>query len=392
MAASRLIACLPMPRFVRHLMRLAPAALVLVAAVTGTVAGAANRPVSGALVIDGKDGLVIEGVHIRTTRGDCLRITRSRNIMVRNSEIGPCGGNGVRIAGGDGITIVDSYIHPQTQSVGCCDAHDGVFAVGTSRLRIQGNVIAYGESNIEIHDSSHVTAKGNFLLNPRGPFPRGQNFQCWSHAGDGTGPGCSDITVDNNYALSSRVAGRWLFPEATQDSINFGMTRNAVASNNFISGGHSQAGCGLIADAGASNVRMTGNRLVDTGQCGIGIADGIGNVVDGNTVFNRTPIGGGGNQGIYVWQFYGAKGRCANTRVVNNLALSLQPGGVRSGFWKGPGCDPLVLAHNRFAAEAEAAFASAEQSMRPPPIPPEPYACAVKSPYTNNRARPSCGN
>jgi parallel beta-helix repeat protein len=255
---------------------------------------------------------------------------------------------------------------------------------------LQGNVVAYGEANIEIHDGADLTITGNFLLNPRGPAPRGQQIQCWSHVAHGAGAGCRRVTIANNYALSSRDRRAYPLADATEDSINLGFTRGATVSNNFISGGHSTAGCGLIADKGASDVRMTGNRLVDTGQCGIGIADGTGNVVENNRIYNRKPVAGGGNSGIYVWQFYGAKGACANTRVSGNVALALKPDGSKSGFWKGQGCDPLVLSGNRFGAEAAALLAGAPASLRPPAIPPAPDKCVVRSPYSNNRSRPMC--
>ena len=340
------------------------------------------------MVIEAKDGVVIENVHITSPHGDCLRIVRSRHVTIRNVEIGPCAGNGVSIEGSDTVTVVDSYIHPQTQSPGCCDRNDGIFAVGTRNLLLQGNVVAFGESNIEVHDGTHVTIRGNFLLNPRGPTPRGQQIQCWSHAGDGAGPGCRNVAITNNYLLSSRDRRAYTLGEATEDSINLGYTAEATISNNFIGGGHSRSGCGMIADKGARNIVFKGNRLVDTGQCGIGIADGTGNVVETNLVANRNPVSGAGNSGIYVWQFYGSKGRCANTRVTGNIAVARKPDGTHNGFWKGPGCDALVLANNHFDREALALIPSAR--LQPPSIPPEPFTCAVRSPYSNNRSRLAC--
>jgi hypothetical protein len=345
---------------------------------------------SGPITLNGKHGAVIEGKHITSTHGDCIHINGSSDITIKNSEIGPCGGNGVWISGGEGIRIVDSYIHPETQSPGCCDHNDGVFALETSGLMIQGNVIAYGESNIEVHAGTKITVKGNFLLNPRGPKPRGQNFQCWTHSGRSEGPGCSDITVENNYAVSSDDTQKYLFPENQEDSINFGHTDGVVARGNFITGGHSRSGCGLIADKGASNVLFANNRLLDTGQCGIGIADGHGNVVDGNTILNRNPVPGAGNQGIYVWQSYHEKGDCADSTVRNNVSLVYKTDGSKSGFWKGSGCDPLRQENNKFAKDAVESLKQVDQIFRPPMIPPEPFECVAPSPYSNQTSLPAC--
>jgi Right handed beta helix region len=352
----------------------------------------AAAPVSDSrpIVINGKSGTVIDGLKITSTQGDCVRIVNSKNITIQNSEIGPCGGNAVSITGGAGISIFDSYIHPETQSPGCCDHNDGVYAIETSDLRIQGNVIAYGESNIEVQGGTSVTVIGNFLLNPRAPFPRGQNFQCWSHGPKGTGPRCRNVTVSNNYAVSSTDTEKYLYPDNGEDSINFGQSDGVVADNNFIVGGHSNSGCGLIADKGTNNAQFRNNRLLDTGQCGIGISDGSNHLVENNKVLNRTPVPGAGNQGIYVWQSYKDKGNCSSVRVSNNISIALKPDGSKTGFWKGKGCDPVTLENNVWGPDAGKALAQVERHFAPPPIPPQPKSCAVRSPYTTDTSVPSC--
>jgi hypothetical protein len=354
----------------------------------GSSASLSPLPESGPVVISGKSGTVIEGLKISSSQGDCVRIVNSKNITIQNSEIGPCAGHGVSISGSSGINIFDSYIHPETQSPGCCDHNDGVLAIEPTDLRIQGNVLAYGESNIEVQGGTHVTVIGNFLLNPRGPFPRGQNFQCWSHGPKGAR--CKDVTVSNNYAVSSPDTEKYLYPDNGEDSINFGQSDGIVADNNFITGGHSNAGCGLIADRGANNAQFRNNRLLDTGQCGIGISDGSNHVVENNKVLNRTPVPGAGNQGIYVWQSYKEKGACSTVRLSNNIAFALKPDGSKTGYWKGKGCDPVTLENNVWGADAGKTLSEVERHFAPPPIPPQPKNCAVRSPYTNQTSPPAC--
>jgi len=345
---------------------------------------------SGPIVINGRNGAVIQGLKITSTSGDCVRIVNSKNITIQNSEIGPCGGDGVFISGGNGINIFDSYIHPETQSPGCCDHNDGVFALEPANLVIQGNVIAYGEANIVVHGGETVSVIGNFLLNPRGPYPRGQNFQCWTHAGKGAGAHCKNVTVSNNYALSSTDTSKYLYPEDTQDSINFGFTEGALAQNNFIVGGHSKSGCALIADRGGNNVQFLNNRILDSGQCGIGISDGMNQVVDNNKVLIRNPVPGGGNQGIYVWQSYKEKGECGTVKVTNNVTLALKPDGTKSGFWKGRGCDPMTFENNLSGPAAAKLLNSVDQIFAPPLVPPQPKSCVVASPYSTQTSVPAC--
>jgi polygalacturonase len=343
---------------------------------------------SGPIVINGRKGAIIQGLKITSKTGDCVRLVKSVNITIRNSEIGPCGGNAVAITGGDEIRIVDSYIHPETPSPGCCDQNDGIFALETSNLLIQGNVIAYGETNIEVLGGNRVTVIGNFLLNPRGPFPRGQNFQCWRARG--SLPWCKNVIVENNYVISSLDSSKYLYPEGTEDSINFGYTNHAVAQNNYITGGHSKSGCGLIADSTVIDAEFRNNKLLDTGQCGIGIADGTNHVVDGNKVLNRTPVFGGGNQGIYVWQVHKEKGHCGPVSVSNNIALAYKPDGTKSGFWKGQGCDPMTSTNNVFGQDAFKLLTPVDQVFPPPLIPPQPKDCVVTSPYSTQTGWHPC--
>jgi len=338
---------------------------------------------SGPIVINGQNGTTIQGLRITSTTGDCVTIVNSTNITIQNSEIGPCSGgstaNGINISGGSGIAVYDSYIHPETLSGNCCDFHDGIFIHnGTKSVTVQGNVIAYGESNIEAQGVNGITLSGNFLLNPRGPFPRGQNFQCWN--------GCAAATISNNYTLSSVDTTRYLYPENQEDSINFGYTNGALVQGNFVTGGHSASGCGLMADDSANSMQFKNNMLLNAGQCGIGIADGTNQIVDSNKVFNTNPVSGGGNTAIYVWKQYTAA--CGPTTVSNNVADEIKPDGTHSGYWDGSGCFATPT-NNTFGQAADSMLTPVSSVFAAPPIPPQPKNCVVASPYTT-KSGPSC--
>lgn len=327
---------------------------------------------SGPIQVSGQTGTVIEGLHVTSTTGACVIVTGSTNVTIRGSEIGPCAGNGIEVSSSSQVTIADNYVHPEFTATGCCDTGDGVLlGSGATNVLVQGNVIAYAESNVEApNGASSVHVIGNFLLNPRGPFPRGQQVQAWH---------VKDVWVENNYGLSS-TASSWAFPEKQEDAFNFGFTSGTVvARNNYITGGHSASGCGLIADEGANGCLFQDNALLDTGQCGIGIASGTSNVVDGNRVLNRTPVQGGGNTGIYVWSQY--SDACGPTTVQNNVGSALKPDGTQSGYWNGGGCDPVTESNDTWDAPAQAALSPPAQKMPPPPIPPQPYACRASSPF-----------
>lgn len=350
---------------------------------------AATLQESGPLVIDGQTNQVYENLRITSATGNCVTITNSENITIRASEIGPCGTHlgaihhhGIRVEeSSNNIKIFDSYIHPEYRSSTCCDSGNGVFVTDSTTIHIQGNVIAYGESNIEAFGVTDLDIIGNFLLNPRGDFPRGQNVQAWY--------GNSDVLVKGNYALASGDS-KYLYPPDQEDSLNFGDSNKIIVRDNYVRGGKSPSGCGILADYGAHNAQFINNTIVDTGNCGIGITSGSNPIVDTNRVLNRKPIPGGGNVAIYVWDQYYPE-PCGPTKVSNNIASELQPDGVtESGFWDGGGCEPVTLSNNIWDQEARDILEPIDVTNPAPLIPPRPLACVAPSPYSTQTNQPPC--
>ena len=211
---------------------------------------------------------------------------------------------------------------------GCgCDTGDSVFLTGSRDVFIGGCVIAFGESNIENHASVNVTVDGNFLLNPLGPNPHGNQVQTWGDDGPcmkskgGGADSCNsrDTRIRFNVALTctlpvcdpqsfpyspgtwrgSRIVNRteayggknytvqsFEAPQ-TWDAVSFGLTTNALSEGNLVMGGDSGSGCGMIADVEPHYINMTNNVLDHTGQAGIGIAGGDHITVVGNTAYNN---------------------------------------------------------------------------------------------------------
>jgi hypothetical protein len=351
------------------------------------IAGAnftASEPLtpSGPIVINGENGTIIKGLKITSATGDCVTITNSTNITIMNSEVGPCAGNGIKIYAGTGISIYDSYIHPETLATGCCDHNDGVFAFGNpSNLTIQGDVIAYGESNIEVHGGTTVSVIGNLLLNPRGPSAsRGNNFECWSN--------CSGVLVQNNYALSSDDTSQYLYPEATQDSINVGVSNSFIIQGNLITGGHSVDGCGIMADTFANEGQVLQNRLLNTGQCGIGLTDGT-EVADSNLVYNTTPVRGSANTAMYVAHF-GQSLTCGPMTITNNVSDEIRSDGTHSGWWNAGNCGTIDTSTDVFGAPADGSLNPVSTVFVPPLVPPVPMNCVALSPYSTQTSAAAC--
>jgi Right handed beta helix region len=372
----------------------------VVVALTALILTTAVMPASTVgtkgLSIRGQRDKVYTGLRIASENGNCVSIVNSFNITIEASDIGPCDGHAIYIIGGGGNNVFDSYLHSEHAGRGCCDNHEGVHVRNASNITIQGNVIAYNESNVRVDGSNHVTVDGNYLLNPLGPpDPRGQNVQVASS---------TDIVVTNNYAYSCVLAGSglagvacpaqapdgssYLFSENQEDSINFYHTTAFTARNNYVVGGHSGSGCGIIFDEQANQGQMIGNRLSDTGQCGIGVSDGLAPVVNNNKILNVTPLPRAGNSALYVWKQYSAP--CGPTEVSGNVADEVKPDGSHSGYWKGDGCDPVTLKGNVFAHAAYDELYPMKITNPPPLIPPIPKNCVTRSPYSTQSSAPKC--
>jgi acid phosphatase len=360
-------------------------ASVTVAVSNGGSGGGGGLTPSGPITISGQSGVTIQNMHITNPNGDCVTINNGTNITILQSEIGPCAGNGIVISGGSTINVFDNYIHPEGALSGCCDVTDGIFANGTSNLAIQGNVIVYGEANVEANNQTNISVTGNFFLNPRGGAnSRGQNVQVWGNS--------TTVLVQNNYTLSSTDTSIYAFAEFQEDSINFGSNISGItAKGNYVTGGHSPSGCGIIADTGTLSEQFLGNTLLNTGECGIGITDGVNVIVDGNKILNTNPVNGGGNAGIYVWKANPSDPPCGPVQVSNNIASAIALDGTPNSFWNGGGCDPVTMTNNTFDAAAAQALSPASQKIPPPLIPPQPRNCVIASPFTNNTTVPPCG-
>jgi len=332
---------------------------------------------SGPITVIGQFGKVIQNLKITSTTGDCLTITNSSLITVKNVEIGPCAGNGINITGGSAIRVYDSYIHVETTNATCCDHNDGIYAHGgVIDLNIQGNVIAFSETNVEVNTAVGVNIVGNFLLNPQdnpptNTFYRGGNAQCWL---------CYMVTISNNYTLNSSSYPRFN-PLNAGDNINVGHTANFNIAGNFVRGVFGPSACGLIGDTFTTMGTFQNNRVLDAGQCGIGVTDG-NQVVTGNRVYNRTPVTGGGNTAIYA-AHYGKSPVCGPTTVTNNIADEIRSNGVHSGWWTPGSCGAIDTSTDRFGTVADELLEPVDTVFAPPKIPPQPKNCVADSPFTN---------
>jgi nitrous oxidase accessory protein NosD len=303
---------------------------------------------SAPIVIEGEDGTVIDGVRVSSEDGDCITIRDSSNITVRNSVIGPCAGRGIWVDGGSEISIIGNQIQTQYKPAECCDTGNGVYARLTSAITIDSNDIAYSESNVQLNGVTNAVVSNNTLANPLGPFPRGQQIQI---AGSFGVPDSQDVLIEGNRLIASQGL-EYNFKENQEDAINVYHAHNVTVRENDVQGGRSPSGCGILVDDSSNEAKILNNRVYNTAQCGIGIANGLNHVVDGNRVLLTEEVPEAGNTAIYTWSQYPAP--CGGVAVTNNVATFLRADGVHSGFYDGGGCEPVTLNNNTFD---EAAYA-----------------------------------
>jgi Concanavalin A-like lectin/glucanases superfamily/Right handed beta helix region len=383
-------------------------------------------------IISGQSNVTYSGLQISTTSGNCLELLNSTNVTIENSNIGPCGtnnssasSNGIYISGGSGNNIYDSYIHVQNLSSDGNDDHEGILVKGSNDTTIQGNVLAFNETNIEVNGgtSTGVMINGNFLLNQTGPFPRGQQVQ--------TGANTSNVIIANNRELScqistcahtgdvkclmcnqSTLSGDSFIEAADQEDANniYETTGTVGITGNWIEGGDSPSGQGILIDyESTANCAIENNVEKDTGHGCIGPYYGNG-TISGNKCESMTDIDTNQN-GMYLYSPYGA-GTTGPWLVSTNYLSVLEgsgtacnPATASCGF-NSYGADGSVsisgsgnIDDNYYPAasggpgegSAYAILNSIANTNPPPLIPPQPKNCVATSPYSTQTSLPPCG-
>ncbi|MCZ6866377.1 MAG: right-handed parallel beta-helix repeat-containing protein [Chloroflexi bacterium] len=204
----------------------------------------------------------ISGMLITNPNGDCIAINNSKNISIKNSEIGPCQGEGVSILSSSEISITQNRIE---------DVRTAVYVVSSQTTYM-----------------SH-----NQFLNVQGPMPRGQFVQFNQVSGPGN---------RINYNDGKNILGQ----SFSEDAINLfksgGVSDDPlqILGNRIIGGGPSDSGGGNMAgDRGGSHIIVKKNILVDPGQYGIAIAGGFNIQLLDNKIYARKQFFT--NVGLYVW-------------------------------------------------------------------------------------------
>ena len=250
------------------------------------------RQSSGPVYISGESNVVIENLHISNPDGDCVYISGSSDVVIKNSTIGPCGDEAVYVTDSDSVQVYGNYI---------TDTGNGVL----------------------VHRSDSIAVDGNAFVNA------GRNFVQFDKV-NGAGSSISGNRGQNELGGSS-----------AQDLINLYQSNGTASSpirvvgNYLRNGGPSDYGSGImLGDEGGSHQLAQGNRLVNPGQVGIGVAGGDDMKVLDNLIYSSAQPWS--NVGIFAWDFSVG---CGSVEISGNQIDWTAAGGYSNGFWNGGGCD-----------------------------------------------------
>ena len=279
--------------------------------------------------IDARSGQVIERVHVTNPSGPCIVIGRGvRQVTVRHARIGPCG-----------PAPLDDY---------------GVFILdGATEITITDNVIHAVGTGVKAHKArGPILVERNLFYEVRGPLWNGQAVQF-----NGVQAGSASSRIRCN------VSDAWLGrpPIGYEDHISLYDSHGSAAAPivvayNRIRGGSSRSGGGItVGDQGGSWIEVTGNRVVQAVNSGIGVAGGHQIRVTDNLVDNRGP---GPAARTHMAYFVRAFSACSDIRLQGNRGVARlwlwgeTDGRLHPGYRHGPElCSRVDDRDNQFGDE-----------------------------------------
>jgi hypothetical protein len=286
---------------------------------------------SGPLIINGESDVVISGLHISNPNGSCIEIRNGAlNVVIENSEIGPCGKKGIDILNSSHITINNNHIHDAVA--------EGIMSYSSHDIAVDSNVIENVQSGYEMWKTrdGNLSFTNNFVKNvSRGNKNGGNVVQiAFVHAGG--------IRVTDNIAVN--ILGQ----SNPEDLINVYSSDGTpddpiqIKRNRFNGGGPRLSSGGIIlGDQGGSYQIAEDNILVNPGQYGLQIGGGHHHTFRNNLVYSDDQRSFT-NVGVIIWRYGSgtAPGECHSHTVEFNEIT----------WWRGPnyknkGNEPWLAPH-----------------------------------------------
>lgn len=264
-----------------------------------------------------KENEVISGIKVSSAEGHCV-ILKAKGIVLKDSEIGPCGKQGVSIQAND-VTLENNYIHDAP--------NDGVYNYNSTNLKLIKNRIETVSMGANFVQSKNVVVEKNNFKNMTGLNSMGDFVQFNSVSG-----GKIRCNVGVNEEGKSKA----------EDNISIYASNGTatdpilVEYNKIKGGGPSGSSGGLMAgDGGGSYITVKGNILVNPGQYGLAVAGGNNITFESNRVYaEQKPWN---NVGSYVWA-QGTGMTCSNIKMINNKIKYTNKDGGINYRWDAKNC------------------------------------------------------
>lgn len=271
-------------------------------------------------------GQIIDRLNIINPSGPCVVIQKGvKDVTIKNSQIGPCGVNGVNDYG-------------------------VIISEGAQNIQIIGNVIHHVATGVKAANALHpIIIQKNFFYNIRGPLWSGQAVQFNGVKGYGGSSKISCNVSDATYGVG---------PKSYEDHISIyksdGTSEYPIEiTANRIRGGTSRTGSGItVGDKGGGWINVSRNVVVKVANVGISVAGGNHIVIEDNIVDNR---GEDSSSLTYLAYSVRALTPCSNILVRDNYGIARlwnwkeDQGNLVPGYRHGPErCDLVDDVRNYF--------------------------------------------
>jgi hypothetical protein len=277
--------------------------------------------------ISPKSNSIIDGVWISNPNGACIVINAGvKNVIIRNSVIGPCGVSGMTDYG---VFILD----------------------GAENIVVSNNEIFNVATGVKAHNALHpVIVERNFFHGIRGPLWSGQAVQFNSVHGYGA-----------SSLIKCNVSDAWYGngQKSYEDHISIFKSQGTEAFpiqivGNRIRGGTSKSGGGItVGDKGGAWIVVKDNTVVTVANSGIGVAGGTNISILKNRVDNR---GSDSSSLTHIAYFTRALSQCSDITLEGNRGISRLwnwgevDGRTVFGYRGGPeACSNVTLTDNNFS-------------------------------------------
>jgi len=242
---------------------------------------------SAPITYNNKSNITISG--ISTTS---IALQNCTNVIITNCKVANSSGIGINIYQCTNVKVTGTYLN---------NLATGVYAL----------------------DSQGINISGNYGLNMKGPYPRGQFVQFDNVTG--TGNRINSNKFQNILGQSDPEDAISIYESSGTSADPIQVNQNQIRG-----GGPSNSGGGImLGDGGGAYVTAEWNTLVDPGQYGMAVSGGTHMTIYENHVYSK--LQSFSNVGVYYWN---QSGKPSSTVTIgsNNVNYTMYDGEINNTY------------------------------------------------------------